>query len=674
MPESVDILERELGRLRPIFEPFHKAVKNRANLRHRQSGERFTSQMPGLENELNIASARLEKQYFDWLAALKLNTSKVDVLSLDTDKTAERAVEDIRVWDAHELARMNDGRVLDDAMYGPPVSDGLAYIFQGWKEPPEPDPDDLKTGINPDDSDETKSRKTEQARTKFFEKWLQDNEVFPWVSASPREMMHWPLGDPRVFIQESEIDLHDAGNLKHDRSDETKVELNREGQVVFTGPTQPTEEWRSDSTVTSTSSKLYFCRMARRVDGIWYVSEWVKGTNQKDNEYERLREYRAPFKDPPYVIVPSGFEDRSENSDPLHRYRPGLAALYVDVEEENALRTLFAELTVIQITKRGYVSLSGVRPEVVQMFANAAGAGVGQITGQGAGAEKYWTLQEPEASTDELPVSPGRIEPWPLVDKMLDYVREWLNEVKENIARDSLNRFVIGEALPDAQYSSGTFSLQQAQAAQAPLLSFITAADHAKETLLEMRHQAIQHWDTDEDGEIIDTKPFVFRRKGDEPIARGQAERGGIVTIDAKKLQNPHQVVVHTTAESQAEAIQRKQQATFEHEKGALPKDEWLRQMGSPDPKITREEIWADQMEGAVDAQYSQLYLESIRTTIAATTEVMPPPPIDPSLLQGNGQGGQGGPAGPTQPPGIGIMNGSAPAVGGPEVSTTGMA
>lgn len=634
------------------------------NLIRRRAPQHASPLLASYVPNVDIQSEMLEKAVTDYVNAMLINDTRVDVYSLDQAKLAKDNAEDTRIWTAVDLGQANDGNKLSRARAEGQVIDGVACFYQDWKMPPEPDPEDLTPYLNIPDgaTDEKREAAREEARDRWYEEYFKhaDNQPFKARNIPAASMVWWPLSEPELFIQMSKMRYSEAKRkIKNKKGYSLKMGKGADGlsRIYFVGDPEAPQEYNDEA---SGGSEIEFYRKAEldRDTRRWKVCDYVKAVDDADYKGgEVADEYDVPYDRAPYFICPSGDEKVTEST-PHLRYRPKIYPLLVNVQSLNADETLLMQAVIKRIQEPFYIRMDGMKPELLSAIEGLATAGLGIV--EGAGAEKRFVWTAPTPGTDEILTAP-RIEAMPNDD--LGMLAEHMKLTMSRMAENAPNRFLNGQAIREVEAGTATGLLNQAQAARTTIAQDILNGDDLFENMWQARLEAIAYWDKGAEVE----KPFPWRVRGDEPLARDPKEAGEQGKITAKTLETPYVLVMSTKNETQAEQIVNNQEADKAYAAGRLKHEDWLKKTGADDPRKYAEELLADKYENEVEQQMAVVRQGEIRTLLAAFLKINPPP-VQPDGTQPQQQTGQ------QEPTSVGVHAGTAPALGPVTPSSNGVA
>ena len=610
---------------------------------------------------IDIQSPDIEKDLHDRIAILMGPAARIDAISLDPGTTAKGKVEEIRMYSAGSWLAQDDGGEIRHTIYEQMVRWGVGLVEKTWSEPQEPSDEVM-------DSDDPK--KALAAREDYHKE--AGHECFSWRPSSPMQMAWWPLRKPSVFIGEESVTYEEARELTNE--DNKPLRISNEDKLFFFSEGEPTPEVQ-ESAWAGKSVKVVTRAMRNKETGRWMVTKWVRDGGRGVGESEMLEEVECPFKGPPFFVIASGDELKTEQ-DPHLRYRPMIYPLIVDVQELNALVTLLVMTAVWHIQNPFYVRLDRLDAQQITAIEGLASAGFGVI--EGAGAERKFLFRTPEAGTGEVMAAPA-LEAMPNANLPESFAAR-IQQVQVNIDRHVANRYLTGAAFDVTADQPSTTTLNQAEAAAAPFGPYHNNMASFIKDWLVAEHEAIAYMSKGMPGKA--QMPFSMRIRGDEPTENDSREPGDeVVLTGAMVTENPYVLLVTIRNETQADRAMKEQLADIAYEKGADSREQWLRKRGYDDPGKQEEVLWKDKMDRAAEERYMQVFMEDVNNLFMALSG-MSPALTDAASMGGDpnapqGQGGQRSPTGQqTTQPGYGVHSGTAPVVekaGGSSVGAGGV-
>lgn len=603
---------------------------------------------------VDIQSPDLEKDLHDRVSILLSNSQKIDAISLDSGTKAKEDVEEMRIVAAGSWMDQNDGFVLSRPLYENMVRYGVAVARKRAEMPDEPDDlsKDPKKGL------------------KEREDYYVDSQekCFDGDFISPLEVAWFPVcSEPSIVIRESIVPYVEMRELKNGEG--KPLRMNKDGGIFWGEGIGSVEvgsgEW--------SGKFVNLIERAMRNDDGWDITKWVRGDKQGIDESKQLEEESSPFKHCPYFIAPGGDELTTETN-PHLRYRPMIYPLLVDVQELNALVTLLVMTAVWHIQNPFYVRLDRMDAAQMSAIEGIAAAGLGVI--QGAGAERAFVWRSPEAGSGEIITAPA-LEAMPNANLPEAFMTR-IQQVQVNIQEHKANRYLVGEAFKETDDQPATSTLNQAEAAATPFGTYLTNGDKFTKDWLGAEFEAKASWQ-----ELMPKgvdKPFPYRTRGDEPVASGGKDSGEVITMTRRHLDRYSKklviLTVTTRNETTAERAMREQLADVAKEKGALTREQWLKQRGFDNPQKQLEELWKADMEMISDQQFTGTLMQEYTKVFQALTGLNSTLTGPAGTAEGQEQTGAvepqpGAASAPTPSPQPGVMNGRAPLVEGPTGGTS---
>ena len=593
---DLSLLKRQLTQTQSRFQTF-ASYRGQIldNLIRRRAPAVLPPELAPYGKGVDIESAILEEELKNWKYILKLNPTKIDAVALDQHVRAKEDIEEVRIWTAGSYMRQNDGRHWDDWRIEGMVRYGAGVSRKLWHMMPEPELGE------PAESDVQGQADYLKARADYY---AEQGHCFEMIPVNPLTCSWWPL-DPdkiEVFFQDCEVPYVEAAEWRNDQRQALRL---RDNKLIFMGEGEPVEDGNS-AVGDMPRVHLVIRDMLDKKTGKWWCTEYVY-TSSLTKDGEQLKTYENPLGHCSFFVCPNGAQQRLE-TDPHLRFRPLLYELATLITEYNLLITMQAALAMRTVRGGGmYLSVANAPEEARNWL---TGLGVGAL--EGVGAEQRFVFNLPRPGTGEIISVPGVFTKLP--DLTPAEMESRIAQLREDIGRARLNRFLVGEAYAEQREGTGAGLIAQMQAAGLEPGAHLIELDNDTKASLKAEHHAIAYWD--KDVEAQNQKPYAYHVVGDEPVSKEPKEAGEVVTLTAAKLARGFHLIVKTKGSTYAEEAQEKAEAYNDYEKRTITDEQLLKRLGHDDPR--------KQLELLEERRLEELYRPTYeKTEIAAVNELM---------------------------------------------------
>ena len=547
---------------------------------------------------IDIQSSDLETEAILRKQILGLNPAKVDVIALEEGVHAKKDAEDVRIWLASWMMELDAGLRVSDINSIGQITKGKVSWRIHWKEPPEPDGSAKQDG---EDDDGYNSRSLKE-RDKYFQELPKD--TFSLKHVPEGSIMHFPLDDPTVVIEETDVPYLEWREYQKNGSYLKQFKEGEREKVAFIGNAM-------ESVGSGQTPVMHVLTHAYQVPGThdWKLCEYIYPASSSVDDGEILNEVDSPL-GCPYEFVPSGEEWPTE-TDPHFRYRPAIYGNIVTTQEQNYWHTILAAHARRAINdERLYIPLRGTDPDVLKLF-QASG-----FTIEGAGAEPRLVFRRPSPGSGELMMAPELAQvPATIPDSILLRVEQLERKQQEQ----RTNRFLAGQATSQ-EISQGTGSAitLQTQQATLPFDASLTKQKLFWESLFEKMRAAILYWDKDTpEGS---SKKYYVIGTGDEPIAKGKVEPGSRIYVDYAKLSRKIKIIVSVKNVTSQEQTMLNAAAYADFDRGTITEEQLLDRLGFDDPGKQNDELNRERHLVEARAQFKQAEDDERRVLWSAMT------------------------------------------------------
>ena len=585
---------------------------------------------------IDIQSAVLEEEAILRKHILSLNPAKIDVVSQEDGTQAADNAEELRIWFASLLMRLDADGAVSDVISADQVMHGVSFWRKTW-EIPEESPD-----IPEGDA---------EARREYFAK-RNISETFNLKHVPVGGFMFMPLSDPVVCLEDVEIDYLEWRQLKGQNG--KYATLDEAGKVLFLGESHQTD------TGTATGKKLHLLRHAYREPGTdkWKVCEYLS-LDGKAETSELMDEYDSPG-GMPYEICPGGDEMRNE-SDPHLRYRPMLYSLYTVVGELNY------SVTILMAWSRKRLGTQSIYCEIGAVNENGRAVleGLG-LTLEGAGAETRMVFEMQEPGSRKVMIAPKLSEvPMPRPDELIMRI----GMLGQEILRLRSSRFISGAATAqEVTQGTATAITSQTQQASIPYSASVKKQSSFWRRYFAWVRACILFWDEGVPEGAMKLYPILT--SGDEPTYGQKGDPGKVLYINAEKIGRKFETLVYIRNVTEREQAERDARALIKWDRGLINTEQLLDEMGFEDPGKQMRELNKERHRRQYRERYTTIEISAVDTLLSATTGInlgALAANAAPQSLGGNGAGQPQLPQGaqPIQPPPMTSPEGNSSALAG---------
>ena len=569
-----------------LFNDFKQKRDERDDMIRRRAPPQIEESLQKWADGIDIQSPDLLYFLQQWVDGLTISPPKVFVTSKDASKTGRDDNEDNRLWFSTQLKKHDRGDRISRARAHAIARYGVAVERLLWHMPEEPD------------------EGTE--RESYFEDYSE--EVFRIEPVNPLECAWFPLDPLKVelFIQEAEVPFIEAVNLQDSKGD--YLNMDRAGKVSFMGAPMPvnasTSEWMGKKVRVVTRAML------NKETGNWQLDEFAycAGTSVSDTG-TLMNSCDVPFPRCPFFVIPSTMEQPLE-TDPHLRFPPLMEPLYVDIQENNYIRTKTVALAIkLSDPMNKYIDITSLRPEHASFLEEV-------FPVEGAGAQRRLVFRMPEPGSGEIAALPRVAK---FEDDIAEVLRDEIRDNKEAIASHAPSRFVTGNVEPgEVSEGKATTFVNMQQAASIPFVKNNRLMDHygwVQE--LEAEACAIRYWDegTKEAGGSL-KRYYAVMTGENEDTTEGQ-----VIFTDARKLSRKYELEVWTHNQTQAEEMQEALMAFQDRSQGIITDEQTVARRNFEDPRRQMRELEKEKFRKASEQQTMQLTLQMIAILTAAETQ-----------------------------------------------------